>query len=246
MQASISDSWQQRHSSHSQSSTPGASSANNSAAHAQQQHVAAAAAAAGPPCSVINGHTPGHLTSRASAGVSHITNPQAPIQPGWLNSQQQQQQQQAHHSQQDQCLQQQQQHGSVGRFGSGSFSSRLGSLRRSGSLGSSSRQLVSAFKGLLQGSRDAAAAAPAAADKDASAPTAEKDCDAVQQQQDKRQQNKQQRHRRESKHIELPPSGRDELLTYPGSNAAEHTPEKGEVEVCAGPTCLPAFTSGWG
>ncbi|WIA28307.1 hypothetical protein OEZ86_010858 [Tetradesmus obliquus] len=45
------------------------------------------------------------------------------------------------------------------------------------------------------------------------------------------QQQQQRQKRRDSKHVELPPSGKDELLTYPGSSAAERTPEREEVEV---------------
>ncbi|WIA08244.1 hypothetical protein OEZ85_007689 [Tetradesmus obliquus] len=60
------------------------------------------------------------------------------------------------------------------------------------------------------------------------ASTTNKAPDTGQQQQ---QQQQQRQKRRDSKHVELPPSGKDELLTYPGSSAAERTPEREEVEV---------------
>jgi hypothetical protein len=51
--------------------------------------------------------------------------------------------------------------------------------------------------------------------------------------QEQQKEQQQRRSKQEPKHIELPPSGKDELLTYPGSIAADRMPDKGEVEVRA-------------
>uniref|UniRef100_A0A383VPR0 Protein kinase domain-containing protein n=1 Tax=Tetradesmus obliquus TaxID=3088 RepID=A0A383VPR0_TETOB len=219
---SVSDSWQLRHGSH--SSTPAASSGDTAAAQPQQH-----AAAAGSQCAAVKSQPLGHQPSSCSFGVAAKTLPHAAHQPGRPASQHQQQQGQDQQEQQQQhSQQQQQQSGSLFKFGSGS----LGRLGKSGSLSNSSSKLAAAVRGLLHNSSDAAAvgapaaAAAAAVDKDIAASNISKAPDTGQQQQQQQRQK-----RRDSKHVELPPSGKDELLTYPGSSAAERTPEREEVEV---------------